>query len=285
MPDFSQYNKPVAIPGNTVTNALSAFSQRQSSTAQMVMQHGMNLEAMSHQHAYAKDLASHTGEIQSGLSSQEHSQTSSLSKQEHNQRLKETAAANRHETRRIVLTHNNDLEKAAVEHTHSIDLLRTGSKAKIAEGGAAHKNAVDLVARLHGNAQGGTPVEFNHNGISGSFTSAFPSPATNPTPTVAPTPAPTPSFVGMPDNRASAPKAVYAAAAAARAQAPAAAPKGPQPIVKRGANGRMVSLKNTEATEPVATTKKSTTKKAAVKGQPTVTRDPKTGRMIGIKKQ
>ena len=264
MPDFSQYNKQVSIPGSTVTNALKNFSQRQTTTGQMVLQHGMNLESASHQNALAKDLATHTGMIQSGLSAQEHAQTSTLSAQEHLQRKKENAATNRHEIKKIVLGHNNDLEKTAVTHNNSLATLRTGSTVKIAEEKAAHKNAADLIDRLHTSAAPGTEVSFKHGGISANFTlKTPPSPATNPTPTVAP--AQTTHFVGMPSNRASASEA----------------PKGPQPTVKRGPDGKMVSLKNTSASVKKAPAKKS----APAKGQPTVTRDPKTGRMVGIKKK
>ena len=59
---------------------------------------------------------------------------------------------------------------------------------------------------------------------------------------------------------------------------------GPKPTVKRAPNGRMVSLK--ETTPDVAPAKKATAKKVApTKGQPTVTRDKTTGRIVGLKKK
>jgi hypothetical protein len=294
--DLSRYNGNVNAPGK-LASALGNISNRQTTTSQMVLQHGMNMEAAHHGNELAKDYATHAGNIQSGLSAQEHSQTSALSAQEHGQRLKEDAASRRHEIKKIVLTHNNDLQKAAVEHHLSTDKLRTESGLRVTEANntstntineanVAHKHAGDLLNRIAASGQGGTDVSFKHKDINAKFTlKTPPSPATSPTPTAAPRQ--TKSFVGMPGNRAGAPRSAFAAAAAAgaRAQTPEA-PKGPQPTVKRGANGRMVSLK--EATTPVASApaKKAPAKKAApAKGQPTVTRDPKTGRMVGIKKK
>lgn len=282
--DLSRYNGNITPTVNKLSNKLGNMGARSNTTGQMVLQHGMNLEAAHHGNELAKDYATHAGNIQSGLSAQEHGQTSALSLQEHGQRLKEDAAGRRHEIKKIVLTHNNDIEKSAVEHHLSTDKLRTESGLRVNEANnassntvnesnVAHKHAGDLLNRIAAAGQGGTDVSLKHGNVSASFTlKTPPSPATNPTPTVAPQQ--TKSFVGMPGNRASAPAA-----------APAA-PKGPQPTVTRGPGGKMVSLKN--ATTPVASApaKKAPAKKTApAKGQPTVTRDPKTGRMIGIKKK
>jgi hypothetical protein len=245
----------------------------------MVLQHGMNMEAAHHGNELAKDLASHQGGIASALSAQGHEQTSSLSAQEHGQRLKETAATNRHVIKKTILDHRNELETRALDHHLSTDKLRTESGLRVTEAnntssntikeaGVAHKHAGELIDRIAAAGQGGTEVSLKHNNVSASFTlKTPPSPATNPTPTVAPRQ--TKSFVGMPGNRASTP-------------APAA-PTGPQPTVTRGAGGRMVSLKN--PTPTAAPAKKAPAKKAVAKGQPTVTRDKTTGRMIGIKKK
>jgi len=294
--DLSRYNGNISPITTKLSDKLSAASSRSITTGQMVLQHGMNMEAAHHQNELAKDYATHAGNIHSALSAQEHSQTSALSAQEHGQRLKEDAASRRHEIKKIVLTHNNDLQKAAVEHHLSTDKLRTESGIRVAEANntsantvnearVAHRHAGDLINRIAAAGQGGTAVDVSGSGVKAKFTLKTPStPATSPTPTAAPRQ--TKSFVGMPGNRASAPKAVYAAAASAGARQQAATPKGPQPTVKRGPGGRMVSLK--EATTPVASTpaKKAPAKKAAPsKGQPTVTRDPKTGRMVGIKKK
>ena len=281
--DLSRYNKDITPEVGKVSNAFGNISARATSTSQMVLSHQMGLEAAHYGNELSKDYATHVGNIQSGLSAQEHGQTSALSAQEHGQRLKETAASNRHIIKKTILDHHNDLEKRAVDHHLSTDKLRTESglrvteanntsKNTITEAGVAHKHAGELIDRIAATGQGGTEVSLKHNNVSASFTlKTPPSPATNPTPTVAPRQ--TKTFVGMPANRASAP-----------ATAPAA-PKGPQPTVTRGAGGRMVSLKN--ATTPVASApaKKATAKKAVAKGQPTVTRDPQTGRMIGIKKK
>jgi hypothetical protein len=247
------------------------MSARATGTSQMVLSHQMGLEAAHYGNELGKDYASHVGGINSALSAQEHGQTSALSAQEHNQRQKENGAVRRHEIKKLVLGHNNDIEKAAVEHHLSTGKLRTESGLRVKEAGVAHKHAGELINRIAAAGQGGTPAEFSGSGVTAKITLKVPSsPATNPTPTVAPRQ--TKSFVGMPGNRASTPAA-----------APAA-PKGPQPTVTRGAGGRMVSLKN--PTPTAAPAKKAAAKKAVpAKGQPTVTRDKTTGRMIGIKKK
>jgi hypothetical protein len=266
------------------------MSARATGTSQMVLSHQMGLEAAHYGNELGKDYASHVGGINSALSAQEHGQTSALSAQEHGQRLKETAATNRHIIKKTILDHHNDLEKRAVDHHLSTDKLRTESGLRVTEAnnaskntiresnntsnntineaGVAHRHAGELINRIAAAGQGGTEVSFKHNNVSASFTlKTPPSPATNPTPTVAPRQ--TKSFVGMPGNRASTP-------------APAA-PTGPQPTVTRGAGGRMVSLKN--PTPTAAPAKKAPAKKAVAKGQPTVTRDKTTGRIVGLKKK
>jgi hypothetical protein len=274
--DLSRYNKPVNLSGPA--NFFNNMSARATSTSQMVLQHGMGMEAAHHGNELAKDYATHAGNIQSGLSAQEHGQNSALSLQEHGQRLKETAATNRHVIKKTILDHRNELETRALDHHLSTDKLRTESGLRVTEAnntssntikeaGVAHKHAGELIDRIAAAGQGGTEASLKHNNVSASFTlKTPPSPATNPTPTVAPRQ--TKSFVGMPGNRAS---------------APAAAPTGPQPTVTRGAGGKMVSLKN--PTPTAAPAKKAPAKKAVAKGQPTVTRDKTTGRMIGIKKK
>lgn len=277
--DLSRYNKPVNLSGPS--NFFNNMSARATSTSQMVLQHGMGMEAAHHGNELAKDYATHVGGIQSALSAQEHGQTSSLSAQEHGQRLKEMAASNRHIIKKTILDHHNDLEKRAVDHHLSTDKLRTESGLRVTEANntskntiretkVAHKHAGELLNRIAAAGQGGTKVDMAGSGVKATFTLKIPdAPGTNPTPTVAPRQ--TKFFVGMPGNRASAPAA-----------APAA-PTGPKPTVKRAPNGRMVSMK--ETTPTAAPAKKATAKKAVAKGQPTVTRDPQTGRMIGIKKK
>lgn len=268
--DLSKYNKDVSPEVGKLSSALGNMSARASSTSQLVLSHQMGLEAAHYGNELNKDLASHQGGIASALSAQGHEQASALSAQEHGQRLKETAATNRHIIKKTILDHHNDLEKRAVDHHLSTDKLRTESGLRVTEAnntssntikeaGVAHKHAGELIDRISAAGQGGTEVSLKHNNVSASFTlKTPPSPATK-------------SFVGMPTNRASAPAA-----------APAA-PKGPQPTVTRGAGGRMVSLKN--PTPTAAPAKKATAKKAVAKGQPTVTRDKTTGRIVGIKKK
>jgi hypothetical protein len=237
------------------------MSARATSTSQMVLSHQMGLEAAHYGNELNKDFASHQGGIHSALSAQEHSQTASLSAQEHNQRFKEDGANRRHEIKKLVLGHNNDLEKAAVEHHLSTGKLRTESSLRVRESNVAHKNSVDLISRVASAGEGGTPVSVTSGKASANFTLK-----STPAPAAPVAPRPTKSFVGMPDNRASVP-----------------APKAAQPTVKRAPNGRMVSMK--ETTPTAAPAKKATAKKSVAKGQPTVTRDPQTGRMIGIKKK
>ena len=276
--DLSRYNKPVNLSGPS--NFFNNMSARATSTSQMVLQHGMGMEAAHHGNELAKDYATHVGTIQSGLSAQEHGQTSALSAQEHGQRVKETAATNRHVIKKTILDHHNDLEKRAVDHHLSTDKLRTESGTRIAEANntsrntvreanVAHRHAGELMNRIAASGQGGTQVDMAGSGIKAKFTLKIPpSPATNPTPTVAPK------------------KMIHVTpvtGTATPAPAPAAT-EGPKPSVTRGPNGRIMSLK--KPTEPTAApAKKAAAKKAVAKGQPTVTRDPQTGRMIGIKKK
>lgn len=282
--DLSRYNKPVNFSGPS--NLFNTMSARATSTSQMVLQHGMSLEAAHYGNELAKDLASHQGGIASALSAQGHEQASSLSAQEHNQRYKEDAANRRHEIKKIVISHNNDLEKTAVEHHLSTDKLRTesglrvteantASKNTINEANVAHKHAASLLARVSAAGQGGTPVSVTSGKASANFTLKIPpSPATNPTPTVAPRQ--TKTFVGMPANRASKP-------------APAPRQEAFIPKMVQGPGGRFI--KNPDhpdnkgmVTEPA--TKKTSTKKAVpTRTQPTVTRDKTTGRLVGIKKK
>ena len=293
--DLSRYNKPVNLSGPS--NLLNNISARATSTSQMVLSHQMGLEAAHYGNELGKDYASHVGGINSALSAQEHGQTSALSSQEHGQRLKETAATNRHIIKKTILDHHNDLEKRAVDHHLSTDKLRTESGLRVTEAnntskntiresnntsnntineaGVAHRHAGELINRIAAAGQGGKPAEFSGNGVTAKFTLKMPDAPgpTNPPPTVAPSQAKKMIHV-TPVTRTNTP-------------APAPAPTasgGPKPTVKRAPNGRMVSLK--ETTPDVAPAKKATAKKVApTKGQPTVTRDKTTGRMIGIKKK
>jgi len=282
--DLSRYNKPVNTSGPS--NFFGNMSARATSTSQMVLSHQMGLEAAHYGNELGKDYASHVGGINSALSAQEHGQTSALSSQEHGQRLKENAATNRHVIKKAILDHHNDLEKRAVDHHLSTDKLRTESKLRIRESnntsnntineaGVAHRHAGELINRIAAAGQGGKPAEFSGNGITAKFTLKMPDAPgpTNPPPTVAPSQAKKMIHV-TPVTRTNTP---------APAPAPTAA-GGPKPTVKRAPNGRMVSLK--ETTPDVAPAKKATAKKVApTKGQPTVTRDKTTGRIVGIKRK
>ena len=283
--DLSRYNKDITPEVGKVSNALGNMSARATSTSQMVLSHQMGLEAAHYGNELGKDYATHVGNIQSGLSAQEHAQNSALSTQEHGQRIKENAATNRHEIKKIVLVHNNDLEKMAVDHHLSTDKLRTESGLRVTEANnttnntikeavVAHKHAGDLINRIAAAGQGGKPAEFSGNGITAKFTLKMPTAPgpTNPPPTVAPNQARKMIHV-TPVTGTSTPTATTAPAAT----------KGPQPTVKRAPNGRMVSLK--ETTPTAAPVKKEPAKKSVAKGQPTVTRDKTTGRIVGIKKQ
>lgn len=276
--DLSRYNKPVNLSGPS--NLLNNIYARATSTSQMVLSHQMGLEAAHYGNELGKDYASHVGGINSALSAQEHGQTSALSSQEHGQRIKENAATNRHVIKKTILDHHNDLEKRAVDHHLSTDKLRTESglrvteannttKNTIKETNVAHRHAGELMNRIAAAGQGGTPAEFSGSGVKAKLTLKIPSaPGTNPTPTVAP-------------------KKMIHVTPVTGTSTPAPAPaatEGPKPSVTRGPNGRIMSLK--KSTEPTAApAKKAVAKKAVAKGQPTVTRDKTTGRMIGIKKK
>jgi hypothetical protein len=158
MPDFSQYNV-AANPFSVVANKLSGVIKNSTTTGQMVLKHGMGLEAASHQNALDKDLASHQGQIQSGLSAQDH-----------NQRMKEGAASRRHEVRMTVLNHNNSLEAKAVDHHLGVERMRTESGLRSTEAGAAHANATDLINRLNSVAKPGSNISFAHGDINAKFT-------------------------------------------------------------------------------------------------------------------
>lgn len=268
--DLSKYNKPIGSISAKPSQFFGNMSARASSTSQMVLSHQMGLEAAHYGNELNKDLASHQGGIASALSAQGHEQASSLSAQEHNQRHKEDGANRRHEIKKIVLGHNNDLEKLAVDHHLSTGKLRTESSLRVREAGVAHKHAADLLSRVASAGEGGTPVSITSGKASASFTLKN---------TVAPTAPAAPA----------APKKMIHVTPVTRTAAPAPEPK-PAFIPKmvQGTGGKFI--KNPDhpdnkgtATEPA--TKKPSTKKASVKGQPTVTRDKRTGRMIGSKKK
>jgi hypothetical protein len=232
-------------PAAALSNKLGAGSNSRAGrggiTSQLI-QHGLN-----------KDLASHVGKIQADLSSQDSGQ-----------RMKENAANNRHEIRKTILEHHQGLEKEAVVHTNSLERLRGESTAKISEGDAAHKNAVDLMKRLGKASSPGTDVAFKHGDVSASFTAKPKKEKTATTPVHTGQ-----SFVGMPGYHVTTP-------------APAAAPSqdsSPKPLVKKGEKGKFASLKTPEEQAAAKKVKKSS--KPAVTG-PTVKKGPK-GRFASLK--
>ena len=252
MPDLNpspvQFGQSTWNPGTALANKLGGGNKsRGGGLTNQLVQHSLN-----------KDLATHVGGIESGLSAQAHAQT-----------MKQNAANNRHEIRKTILEHHQGLEKEAVVHNNSMDILRTGSQLKVNEGDAAHKNAVELMNRLAKASAPGTDIAFKHGDVSASFTAKAKKETapTTPTPT---TPTNTgPSFVGMPGYHVTTP-------------APSAAPaqeSGPKPLVKKGEKGRFASLKTPEEQSAAKKTRKSS--KSAVTG-PTVKKGPK-GRFASLK--
>lgn len=222
-------------------------------------------DMMTHEHGLNKDMATHLGGIQ----------------------MKINRGEQRHEMNTLVQNQNNAKEVAATAHVQGLETATTqaGLQRRLANQqqrhdfrmqSGAHNNAVNLASHIGSLAEGGTAVDFSHGDVKANFTLKKAA-AAAPQATAQPVHPSGPSFIGMPGNKASAPKSVFAAATAARAQA--AAPTGPKPTVTRGAGGRMVALNPAKAAAPAK-------KKAAPKqAQPTVTRDSKTGKIASLKKK
>lgn len=241
--------------GNAVGNAMASRGPSKKSAE-------IYKDMMSHEHGLNKDMATHLGGIQTGINRGEQ----------------------RHEIKKMVLGHNQSQEAAATAHVQGLETATTQAglqrrlvgqqqRHEVRMQSGAHGNAVNFASHIGALAEGGTAVNFSHGDINANFTLKKPAAAAG-----QPVRPSGPSFVGMPGNRASAPKSVYAAAAGA-ARTQAAAPTGPKPTVTRGAGGRMVSLNPAKAAAPAK-------KKAAPRqAQPTVTRDPKTGKIASLKKK
>ena len=227
--------------GSSTFNPFTAMTNRAKGggMGSAMIQHGLYKDAMTHEYG-----------LKSGLSTQEHQQ-----------RTKEQAAGNRHEIRKIALEHKNNLEVKAVDHTNSVSHMREESGLRMGEENArannalehlntGHRNATEWLQQLHKAAAPGTEVSLSHGDAKASFTTkaAKAKGATTPTQTG-------PSFVGMPGYHVTTP-------------APVTEPEGPKPTVKRGPNGRMVSLK-----EGVQTAIKQ--KPAPKKTGPLVAKGPK----------
>jgi hypothetical protein len=204
-------------------------------------------DMMSHEHGLNKDMATHLGGIQTGINRGEQ----------------------RHEIKKMVLGHNQSQEAAATAHVQGLETATTQAglqrrlvgqqqRHEVRMQSGAHGNAVNFASHIGALAEGGTAVNFSHGDINANFTLKKPA-AAAPTGPAKPT---GPKLIGMPTNIAG-PKATA----------------GPKPTVTRGAGGRMVSLNNAKATAPAK-------KKAAPKqAQPSVTRDPKTGKIASLKKK
>lgn len=154
MPDMNlspvEFGHSTWNPGTALSNKLGKGGSSRS---------GMGLTGQLVQHSLNKDLATHIGGIESNLSAQQSGE-----------RMKENAATNRHEIRKIALEHRLGLEKEAVVHSNSMERLRGESSAKVSEGEAAHKNAVDLMGRLSKAAASGSDISFAHGDVKASFT-------------------------------------------------------------------------------------------------------------------
>jgi len=208
-------------------------------------------DMMSHEHGLNKDMATHLGGIQMGINRGEQ----------------------RHEIKKMVLGHNQSQEAAATAHVQGLETATTQAglqrrlvgqqqRHDVRMQSGAHGNAVNFASHIGSLAEGGTEIKFSHGDVNANFTLKKPE-APQAQAKAEPVHPAGPSFVGMPGYRISAPKS----------------PEGPKPTVARGAGGRMVSLKGAQASAPAK--KKSAPKQA----QPTVTRDPKTGKIASLKKK
>ena len=204
-------------------------------------------DMMSHEHGLNKDMATHLGGIQ----------------------MKINRGEQRHEMNTLVQNQNNAKEIAATAHVQGLETATTQAglqrrlvgqqqRHEVRMQSGAHGNAVNFASHIGALAEGGTSVNFSHGDTNANFTLKKPAAAAS-TGSAKPT---GPKLIGMPTNIAG-PKATA----------------GPKPTVTRGAGGRMVSLNPAKAAAPAK-------KKAAPKqAQPTVTRDPKTGKIASLKKK
>lgn len=284
MPDFSRYNV-AANPFSAVANKLGQAAKNSTTTGQMVLKHGMNLEAASHQNELDKDFETHKGNVEvnthAGKAQVDEQRDASGHKRQKEimrlgHKLSETAADSAH-TRTAAENLQKQqfgLESGAAAHEQALATNEQANAHERALGADKHVQALDAATQAHARtmelhktllkaAGHGTSVSLKHGDVDINYTKHDASaPAPAPASATTHAPAPTPVNVGMPTMAA----------------APAA---GPKPSVTRGAGGRMVSLKGSAA--PVA--KKSTAKKApATKVQPTVTRGPG-GKMVSLKKK
>jgi hypothetical protein len=283
MPDFSRYNV-AANPFSAVANKLGQAAKNSTTTGQMVLKHGMDLEAASHQHGLNKDFETHKGNVATNTYAANANVDESRDAAGHKRqkeimrlghKLGETAADSAHSRTMAQNLQQQQfgMESGAAAHEQTLavnDQANAHERAlgaekhtqALAAGDAEHARTLDLHKNLLKAAGHGTPVTFQRGDVNFNYTKQNAPVETSPAPkTEAPTstPARGPVGIGMPTM-----------------PAPTA---GPKPTVTRGAGGKMVSLKN--GATP-ATAKKASKKAPATKGQPTVGRGPG-GKMISLK--
>jgi hypothetical protein len=243
----AQFGQSTANPANLAGGLGNAVGSMMANRGPSKKSAEIYKDMMSHEHGLNKDMATHLGGIQMGINRGEQ----------------------RHEIKKMVLGHNQSQEAAATAHVQGLETATTQAglqrrlvgqqqRHDVRMQSGAHGNAVNFASHIGALAEGGTAVDFSHGDTKASFTLKKPA-AAAPASSAKPT---GPKLIGMPTNIAG-PKATA----------------GPKPTVTRGAGGRMVSLNPAKAAAPAK-------KKAAPRqAQPTVTRDPKTGKIASLKKK
>ena len=232
---FGQSNVNPANAAGGIGNAVGAMmASRGPSKKSAEMYKNM----MSHEHGLNKDMASHLGGIQMQINRGEQ----------------------RHEVRKMVLSHNQSQEAAATAHHQGLETATTQaglqSRATAQQQRheyrmqtGAHGNAVSFASHIGALAEGGTAVDFTHGDAKAKFTSKKPAAAAAPT---GPAKVKGPQLVGMPLNIATAGKP--------------AAPETPAKVQKYAhRDPKTNKISHYEDTPQVLPAKKAIAKKAAPK--------------------
>lgn len=241
---MATFNTAQAKFGQSNANPANAAGGIGNAVGSMMANRGPNKKSaeiykdmMSHEHGLNKDMASHLGGIQMQINRGEQ----------------------RHEIRKMILTHNQSQEAAATAHHQGLETATTqaGLQRRAAAQQqrheyrtqtAAHGNAVSFASHIGSLAEGGTSVDFSHGDTRAKFTTKKPE-----TPAATRTAKPKgPELIGMPLNIATAGKPV--------------APSTPAKVQKyahRDPNTNKIS--HYEDKPQVLPAKKTTAKKAATK--------------------
>jgi hypothetical protein len=241
---MATFNTAQANFGQSNVNPANAASGLGNAVGAMMASRGPNKKSaevykdmMSHEHGLNKDMATHLGGIQ----------------------LKINRGEQRHEMDKIVQTHNQSQEAAALAHHQGLETATTQAglqqrletqkqRHEFKMQSAAHGNAVNFASHIGSLAEGVTSVDFSHGDTKAKFTFAKPK-ATAP---AGPAKPKGPQLVGMPLNIATAGK-----------PAVASTPAKVQKYAHRDLNTNKIS--HYEDKPQVLPTKKATAKKAAPK--------------------